>query len=273
MSYCSPSCAYYALVLPSLSLRMHLPTTLSLLFLLSTIISALPYPDASPDAKVKQRDDDDDDNDNDCSSESEGPELARCSLTPPPSLPSSSLPPPSTGLTLKHIVLGRGTQNYTCDSSTSAPIAAGAVASLYDISCLTSDPKVRSTLSNYIVPYLLSMPSTQIESYLASRVPAPNVGVHYFRDGTTPFFAVGGGEFAAVGKVAGSAAPTSATGNQNGAAVDWLKLARKPYEAQGGIEEVFRVGTAGGRAPANCTAAGTMTVDYVAEYWMYGPPR
>lgn len=96
------------------------------------------------------------------------------------------------------------------------------------------------------------------------------MGVHFFRDGTTPFFQLNDGGFIAAGKVAGCVAPSGATGNENGAAVDWLKLVRKQGEVTGGIEEVYRVITAGGRAPAGCASAGQLTVDYVAQYWMYG---
>jgi hypothetical protein len=80
------------------------------------------------------------------------------------------------------------------------------------------------------------------------------------------------GDFIASGKVAGCAAPAGATGNGNGPAIDWLKLARKTGEANGGVEEVYRVETAGGRAPASCGegSPAVMTVDYVAEYWFYG---
>lgn len=83
-------------------------------------------------------------------------------------------------------------------------------------------------------------------------------------------FVLNDGHFVAAGRVGGCAAPSSATGNENGAAVDWLKLARKQGEVNGGIEEIYRVYTAGGRAPAACSTAGLLTVDYVAQYWMYG---
>lgn len=256
---------------------MQLPTSLTLLstillFLhLSHTIFAVPTP-----GRHRSRDDDDDDDegdqdDDDDDNRSNNAPLTQCSFSSPPTLPPSTLPAPGAGLSLKHIVLGRGTQNYTCASATSAPAPAGAVATLFDVSCLVQNPQSRLQLTNYITPTLLSMPSSQMESFLASSIPNANAGSHFFRDGTTPIFMIDtDGSSIAAGKVAGSVAPPEARGNQNGAAVDWLKLARKPAELIDGIEEVYRVGTAGGRAPATCGMVGGMTVDYVAEYWMYG---
>lgn len=194
------------------------------------------------------------------------PQQTNCAFNPPPILPSSSLTAPNGAFQLKHIVLGKGTQNYTCANSSSAPVAAGAVATLYDISCLSAlSADSRTQFASTILPTLLSLP--------AANMPIPatlSVGTHYFRDGTTAYFGLNGGDFINAGKVEGCAAPAAATGNENGAAVDWLKLVRKEGESSGGVEEVYRVNTAGGRAPKTCGTEGVMTVEYVTEYWMYG---
>ncbi|KAF6238484.1 hypothetical protein HO173_003452 [Letharia columbiana] len=58
-------------------------------------------------------------------------------------MPSSTLPPPSQGLTVYHVALGRGLQNYTCPldaGSSDVPIALGAVANLYNTTCMASVP-------------------------------------------------------------------------------------------------------------------------------------
>lgn len=247
---------------------MHLPTGgVSLLsaslFLLSNIISsttALPTADTSFDAAASFL----------AGFAANNRQLTNCPLNPPPALPPSSLPAIGYGLTLKHILLGRGTQNYTCDTRASSPTAAGALATLYDVSCLAASQDSRSLLDNVLLPALLTLPSNQIESFLASNLPAANAGIHYFRDSTTPYFGLNNGMFIAAGKIADAPAPAGARGNQNGAAVDWLKLAKKPTEPNGGLQEVYRVVTAGGRAPAKCDKKGVLTVDYVAQYWMYG---
>lgn len=69
--------------------------------------------------------------------------LGNCSLSStvvPLNGTTIKLPQPSTGLNLKYIALGRGTQNYTCENSTSSavPVSVGAVATLFDASCIAS---------------------------------------------------------------------------------------------------------------------------------------
>jgi hypothetical protein len=51
-------------------------------------------------------------------------------------------------------------------------------------------------------------------------------------------------------------------------AVDWLLLTAKAGYGSVGLSLAYRVVTAGGEPP-NCTVAGTMTVQYAAEYWFY----
>lgn len=56
-------------------------------------------------------------------------------------------------------------------------------------------------------------------------------------------------------------------GNGGLGAVPWLKLlVRDSVEAKGGLEEVYRVNTAGGTAPATCAGqAGAFQIEYAAE--------
>ncbi len=215
---------------------MRLPTPRSLLSTSLLLLLSSTTTIAFPTAKL------------DCNSPSnyvrKQHEDTNCPLQPPPSLPQSSLP--STSLTLKQVLLGRGTQNYTCATSTSAPVAAGALATLYDMSCLAKKAKTLSQFATTTIPNLLGTASTQIESFIADEIPSAKVGMHFFRDATTPTFMLNDNTFIFAGKVGGCAAPSTATGNANGAAVDWVKLVRKPTEPSGGIEEVYRVETAGG---------------------------
>src|SRR5205809_367853 len=50
------------------------------------------------------------------------------------------LPPPSAGLSIKHVAIGRGTQNYTCDTtnSTAVPMPIGATANLFNATCIAA---------------------------------------------------------------------------------------------------------------------------------------
>jgi Protein of unknown function (DUF3455) len=190
-------------------------------------------------------------------------QLAVCSLTPPPLLPLSTLPPVSNGMSLRGIFLAQGTQNYTCGNISSTPLTNGAKADLYDISCLVMGSNGLSDIQA-LPSRILKTPSIRIKSYLKSS------GSHDFINSTTPRFDLYDSPVISATKVASQPAPTMATNDQNGPAIDWLKLARKRIERRGVVEEIYRVNTAGGRAPANCTQAGELTIDYVAEYWMYG---
>lgn len=199
-----------------------------------------------------------------CSSQS-----AKLSSAPTP------LPPPSTGLTLKHVAVGRGTQNYSCADSTSAtvPVALGAVATLFNATCLSAvSPAILSALPSLALQYNLTS-ATQA----ALAPPASDVlisGHHYFSNPTTPTFNMDTTAsmqlgFAPCMKNNTEAAPASAPKGQQGEkAVAWLKLITK--DATGGLEEVYRVNTAGGSAPATCAGmASTFEVQYSAEYWFW----
>jgi hypothetical protein len=174
---------------------------------------------------------------------------------------AADLPPPTAGLTLKHIAIGRGTQNYTCDPAkpTLAPIGAGAVATLFNASCLAAlSPDLASTLGRAA----LHFPVRQSE---ATQHLAPSnlalSGVHFFTDATTALFKLDSsprwhlGEIPC-GKNASAAAPADApTGLKGEGAVAWLKLNAKAG-ATGGLQEVYRVETVGGSPPKTCEGMG-----------------
>lgn len=65
-------------------------------------------------------------------------------------------------------------------------------------------------------------------------------------------------------------APSDANpGLDNEGAIDWLKLGDKGESV--GVKEVYRVETAGGKSPVDCTGRdGEITVQYAAQYWFYG---
>jgi len=240
---------------------MHLSSNIPILFFcllsLTSPTTALPNPDAKRNPLR---------NSNNIRKQSTS---VSCSLQPPPTLPASTLPPPTQPF--KHILLGRGTQNYTCNTVGAPPTLAGALATLYDISCFAQTTKSLDQVANKFIPNLLEDFGQSIASVLPDKAQAFGAGRHFFRADGTPMFVLDNGCFIGAGKVAACAAPATATGNANGAAVDWLKLVRKPAEVNGGLEEVYRVQTAGGRAPALCEAVGLLQVEYLAEYWAFGP--
>ncbi|KAI0396150.1 hypothetical protein F5Y17DRAFT_138031 [Xylariaceae sp. FL0594] len=200
-----------------------------------------------------------------------------------PTLTQSPLPLPAAGLVLKHVAVGRGTQNYTCDlsNSTAVPAAAGAVAALFNASCVASTyPDLLHSVPKLSLQF--DLPASELVNATADalnnilgnvRLGPTNLqvsGKHYFTDLTTPFFDLDT-QHQRVGKAPCSkanatAAPADAPKGRAGeAAVPWLRLTAHA-DATGGIKEVFRVKTAGGSAPAKCQGQpASFQVQYAAE--------
>ncbi|KAF3760181.1 hypothetical protein M406DRAFT_353782 [Cryphonectria parasitica EP155] len=197
---------------------------------------------------------------------------------------ASPLPTVNAGLTLKHVAIGRGTQNYTCDTSnaTAAPTAIGAAATLFNATCIASTyPDLLAMLPGVALNFNLSTAS----SYPANLVPASTderlapgdymiSGHHYFLDSTTPFFNLNTtnwelGEAPCAKNATTNAPAGSPTGQSGDGAVAWLKLTAREG-ATGKLQEVYRVETAGGSPPATCAGMdAAFEVQYSAQYWFY----
>ncbi|GAB7350058.1 hypothetical protein MBLNU459_g0728t1 [Dothideomycetes sp. NU459] len=172
-----------------------------------------------------------------------------------PAIPLNGLPSPS-GLTLRYIALGLGTQNYTCPNTTTAPIANGALATLYDATALLrAAPAAVSTL-----------PALAYST--GSSLSLPTLGHHWFSAAGVPTFDLEAAiprAFLSAKKVAYVAAPADSVPNS----VPWLYLVDDGRGVSVGLKAVYRVETAGGAAPATCAKVGELTVRYAAEYWFY----
>ncbi|KAH8595801.1 malate dehydrogenase-like protein [Bisporella sp. PMI_857] len=191
-------------------------------------------------------------------------------------LPASgiALPAPGAGLVLKHVAIGRGTQNYTCGANaTAAPTALGAVATLYNASCLASAyPDLLESIPNLALQFNLPpSPAPLTPSNLIIS------GHHYFPTNTLPLFDLTTTTqklgVAPCAKNSSTPAPAGASVGQGGkglGAVDWLKLVTKDA-ATNPLQEVYRVNTAGGKAPATCAGITdtSFEVQYATEYWFY----
>ncbi|KXT18533.1 hypothetical protein AC579_2250 [Pseudocercospora musae] len=199
-------------------------------------------------------------------------DLASVSLPQAP----KPLPPPSEGMKLYHVAVGRGTQNYTCDlsNSTAVPVAAGAVASLFNVTCLSANSP---TLLNKLPNIALELPVPKSND-ATSPIYQDLSGHHYFTDSTTAYFnldttltSYGAGGFK---KINSTAAPEDACVGQNGkgyGAVPWLKLSAKTTD-DCVFQEIFRINTAGGVAPDTCRGQkDEFQIEYSAEYWFYEP--
>ncbi|KAE8448103.1 hypothetical protein EG329_009868 [Mollisiaceae sp. DMI_Dod_QoI] len=186
-----------------------------------------------------------------------------------PTIPSSGNTPDlsTTNLTLSYVAIGRGVQNYTCASPSATPVALGAIATLFDATTLAYESEA---LVHAIPPLAVYMPQPSSNLALAAGIFKP-LGHHYFDAAGTPTF-----DLTAVGKILYGAksgdvkAPGTANKGPAGTgAVDWLELSKKATYTSVGAQLAYRVVTAGGNAPAVCSKAGVITVQYAAEYWFY----
>lgn len=194
----------------------------------------------------------------------------------PVSASSTSLPSPSGSLA--YVLVGRGTQNYTCDPAkpTASPSAVGAVASLFDASCVAGK---YSFLMGLLPSIALQFPTPQQAS--DSLVSMNLLGHHYFTDSTSPVFnlntANGNAGYVNVqsgGKVPAPSGAPIGVNNQGFGAVPWLSLPQKSGpqgpNGQPSFKEVYRVNTAGGNPPSTCqNMPSSFEVEYAAEYWFY----
>lgn len=210
------------------------------------------------------------------------PESEESNANKRPTAPTA-LPAVTAGLTLKHVAIGRGTQNYTCDLSntTAAPSAVGAVATLFNATCVAATyPDLLNTLPRVAMSFNLSSsggaddtPSNLVPASTGDRLAPGNYmisGHHFFRDSTTPFFNLDTdnwalGEAPCAKNATVDAPAGAATGQQGEKAVAWLKLTAREG-ATGRLQEVYRVETAGGSPPATCEGmSAAFEVQYSAQ--------
>lgn len=205
---------------------------------------------------------------------------------------TGSTPLPSPTGTLKHIELGLGFQNYTCDGTSGTYIqtvpSAGAIANLYDITSLvnkyTSDTLTKSTLKafetclsvTHCTPSADNSYCGSCHAIAASPFQPLQSGLHFFEQisaSQTPNFHIWAPEdqYLSAKKSGSATAPASAyDGANNLGAVAWLYLVDNGNGRTHGLKSVYRVETAGGVAPSSCHKAGeSVQIPYAAEYWFY----
>jgi len=184
------------------------------------------------------------------------------------SLPSNNRTAFSTPISpLTSLVLGVGVQNYTC-STAGTYKSIGAVASLYDLACISKSPEFNNIQDQAYALW---------KSYPANGMPPMSssfMGKHFFitspsGTGLSPVWdyragvAKGNPEaFVLAAKVADVPAPTSVHD------VDWLQL-----KSVSGLlaTQIYRTDTRGGSPPTSCTpGSAPISLRYVAKYWLYG---
>ena len=202
------------------------------------------------------------------------------------------LPQPPANSNLVHVAIGRGVQvrqstpfsltrltsqqNYTCDitNATAVPASIGAVANLYNASCIAANfPDILPLLSEFALQLPYPSPAP-----ILSPAQIPQSGVHYFLNASQPVF-----DLTMLNpdpdlgvthckKTANSTAPSTSVIGVNGqgnGAVAWLQL--KAQHGTGDVKEVYRLNTAGGSPPKTCQGMPpSFSIQYAAEYFFWG---
>lgn len=178
---------------------------------------------------------------------------------------SSGLPAPTGSPSI--IALGVGTQNYTCNSTTSTYSSNVAVADLYDITTTIKSNSKDSLCKLYLQN---SQDCNSEDNPLQLNL----IGDHYFDSSSKPNFDFSRSEqgWLQAKKGAGVSAPATASkgvkGEANGA-IDWLYLLDNGAGVSEELLSVYRVETAGGKPPASCSGEEQIQIPYAAEYWFY----
>jgi len=188
----------------------------------------------------------------------------------------TALAPPTTKLS--YIALAIGTQNYTC-GTTGTYTNIGAVAELFDISCLFNTPAFATVQDLAYDIWRIAPAAVTPEAIIAAlhyaETPAI-LGQHYYVPnpvtgvGVSPkwdFTSQGANAgnpnaFVVAARVASLSAPTGTSD------IDWVSLTSLTGEL---AQEIYRIDTRGGQPPATCTPGSQpITVKYTAKYWLFG---
>ncbi|KZO96626.1 hypothetical protein CALVIDRAFT_536991 [Calocera viscosa TUFC12733] len=177
----------------------------------------------------------------------------------------TALLPPSNA-SLSQVTIGFGTQNYTCTNGSYVNV--GAVAQLFDISCIQELPAISSALSQAINE-LEQVDGESLLNFLTTlaKMGRFQLANHYFDTsiGTlSPVFnfQVSGGDYVIGKKLEDIPDPFNPAVN-----VDWLLLTAAAGDA---AKYVVREQTAGGQPPASCSVENeTLQAPYAAKYWFF----
>ncbi|KAJ3885417.1 putative malate dehydrogenase [Lentinula edodes] len=190
-------------------------------------------------------------------------------------LGSSTLPAPK--FPPRFVGLGVGTQNYTCASS-GTYTNVGALAELFDISCLYGQPgfdDITSVVSLFWNAAPPAVTPSEIIAFGEEHDLSFVLGEHYFVvnpvtgsglnpkwDFTSHAFAGNPNAYVVGSKVDDVPAPTGSSD------IDWLYLTNLTGSL---ANEIYRIETKGGQPPASCTpGSNNITVKYTSLYWFTG---
>ncbi|KAJ3492625.1 hypothetical protein NLJ89_g11191 [Agrocybe chaxingu] len=188
----------------------------------------------------------------------------------------SALTQPTTSLSFVAIAIG--TQNYTC-SSAGTYTNIGAVAELFDISCLYNTSSFGVIPDLAIGVWKAAPPSLTPQQIISKLQPLSSpvvLGEHYYvpnpltGQGLNPEwnfsshgrFKGNADAYVVAAKANNIAAPT---GSQD---IDWVSLKSLAGKL---AQQVYRTDTQLGQPPASCTPGSPdITIRYASKYWLFG---
>ncbi|KAJ3573367.1 hypothetical protein NP233_g2461 [Leucocoprinus birnbaumii] len=206
---------------------------------------------------------------------------SECTVQNPAALMNLPSGFPAAAYGLSYVAVAIGTQNYTC-SSTGTYTLNGALADLFDISCLAKSKTLFDKVTDAAIAIWQHAPpnlSTKtVMNGLQTMIKNPIfLGQHYYV--TNPITGTGvnpmwdftsssatrknSEAYVVAAKSYGSAAPT---GTQD---IDWVYLTNIGAGELANV--VYRTDTKLGQPPASCTpGSDPLYVKYAAKYWLYG---
>jgi len=214
------------------------------------------------------------------------PTLALPSVKQCCNLSNATLPLPSNQTALTEltsapsfVAVAVGAQNYTCNATSLTYYNVGAVAELFDISCLSDTPAFTTIQNDAFGVWDNASPSVTAQDVIKKLghnllilgqhyyVPNPNTtagnpAISPKWDFTSASEKRKAEAFVIGAKIGDLPAPTGKSD------VDWVQLKKVEGEL---ADTVYRVDTKGGQPPASCTAgAPLLSVKYTAQYWLFG---
>jgi hypothetical protein len=195
-----------------------------------------------------------------------------------------SVPENQTALTTptsapSYIALGVGVQNYTCNATSLTYSSVGAVAELFDVSCLYGTHEFSKIQDDSYTFWSQAPPSVTAQEIITKLGSSPPVlGQHYFVPNPNPApgspalspkwdftsgAKKGNPQAFVIGAKTGDIPAPSGKND-----IDWLQLKK----VQGELADVlYRVATKAGQPPASCTAGSPLlSVKYTSLYYFFG---
>ncbi|KZP25028.1 hypothetical protein FIBSPDRAFT_783924 [Athelia psychrophila] len=178
----------------------------------------------------------------------------------------------------EYIGLGVGVQNYTCNTTSSTYVLFGAVAELFDLSCIFSESTFGSVQDSAFNAWTAAADTVDVFEIITDLIADPAIlGQHYYVDNPAPApgasaespkfdftSAVEKGNsnaFVVGAKVGDLPAPTGPSD------IDWVQLKEVAGQLAG---TVFRTNTRGGQPPKSCSASSPpVSIKYAAKYWFF----